>query len=123
MYRSSWELKIMMWLDRSNGILEWSSEELVIPYISPKDGRPHRYFVDFLVTMRTTTGIETHLIEVKPKAQCQPPKRPKRMSQGYADRVVTWAVNQAKWEMADQYAKKRGWKFTLLTEDDIPGIK
>lgn len=123
MYRSSWELKVMLWLDRSNGILEWSSEELVIPYISPKDGEPHRYFIDFFVKMRTTTGIETHIIEVKPKAQCSPPKRPKRMTQGYEDRVMTYAINQAKWEMAEQYAKKRGWCFTLLTEDDIPGIK
>lgn len=83
----------------------------------------HRYFVDFIVKMQTNTGVETHLIEVKPLAQCAPPKKPKKASQGYATRVLTYMVNQAKWEMADQYAKKRGWKFTLLTENDIPGIK
>jgi hypothetical protein len=113
----------MMWLDHNNSILEWSSEELAIPYISPKDGKPHRYFVDFVVKMNTEKGVETHLIEVKPLAQCQPPKRPKRASKGFEARQLTYAVNQAKWEMAQQYAKKRGWKFSLITEKDIPGIK
>ena len=119
-YRSSWERRVMLWLDHNKGVIEWSSEELAIPYISPKDGKPHRYFIDFVVTMATKTGVETHLIEVKPKTQCQPPKKPKRMSQGYVDRVLTYAVNEAKWAMADQYAKNKGWKFTILTEDHIP---
>ena len=112
----------MMWLDHNKSILEWSSEELAIPYISPKDGKVHRYFVDFVVKMNTATGIETHLMEVKPLAQCAPPKRPKRVTAGFQARQLTYAVNEAKWEMAEQYAKKRGWKFTLLTEKDIPGI-
>jgi TnsA endonuclease N terminal len=122
-YRSSWELRVMMWLDHNKNVLKWSSEELAIPYISPKDGKTHRYFIDFVVTMATKTGVETHLIEVKPMAQCTVPQPPKRMTPAFGQRLMTYAINQAKWEMAEQYAKKRGWKFTLLTEKDIPGIK
>lgn len=31
----------------------------------------------------------------------------------------TYAVNQAKWKAARQYAKQRGWKFIVLTEDEL----
>ena len=48
-YRSSWELKFMHWADESKNVLEWSSEELVIPYLSPLDNKMHRYFVDFKI--------------------------------------------------------------------------
>ena len=46
-YRSSWELKFMKYCDMNPNILEWGSEEIVIPYRSPLDNRVHRYFVDF----------------------------------------------------------------------------
>ena len=121
-YRSSWELHVMLWLDRDASILEWSSEELIIPYIHPLDKEAHRYFPDFVVKMRTLDGIETHILEVKPEAQIQEPARPKKINRGFAQKVLTYAINQAKWDMAKQYAKKRGWKFTLLNEYDI-GLK
>ena len=46
-YRSSWERNFMIYCDKSPAILEWSSEEYVIPYVSPLDKRVHRYFPDF----------------------------------------------------------------------------
>ena len=46
-YRSRWELLFMRYLDNNSGIKEWASEELIIPYRSPIDGRVHRYFPDF----------------------------------------------------------------------------
>ena len=48
-YRSSWELKMMKYCDTTKSIIEWGSEELVIPYVSPWDGRYHRYFPDFYI--------------------------------------------------------------------------
>ena len=47
-YRSLWERKFMVYCDSNSSIKEWGSEEIVIPYISPVDGRRHRYFPDFL---------------------------------------------------------------------------
>ena len=31
-YRSSWECKVMSWLDKTPEILTWASEELIVPY-------------------------------------------------------------------------------------------
>eukprot|EP01047_Picozoa_sp_COSAG01_P106055 COSAG01_NODE_35203_length_535_cov_1.513761_1_plen_77_part_10 len=45
-YRSSWELKFFKWADSNNRVLKWGSESIIVPYISPLDGRVHRYFVD-----------------------------------------------------------------------------
>ena len=55
-YRSSWELKLMMYLDTHPNVLKWGSEEIVIPYESPVDGRMHRYFPDFFVEQINTEG-------------------------------------------------------------------
>jgi hypothetical protein len=48
-YRSGWEFKLMRYLDVHPDVIEWGSEELIVPYRSPIDGRMHRYFPDFLV--------------------------------------------------------------------------
>ena len=77
-YRSSWERRFMLYCDRSDAIIEWGSEEIIIPYISPLDGRMHRYFPDFYIKVKQSDGsIKKMLIEVKPKAQCGPPPIPK----------------------------------------------
>ena len=53
-YRSSWECRVMDFLDRNPDIISWASEELIIPYKSPADGKWHRYFPDFLVKVKIT---------------------------------------------------------------------
>ena len=70
-YRSLMELRFMRQCDRNDKILQWSSEEVVIPYISPIDNKKHRYFPDFLIQ----TVKEWVLIEVKPQIQTKPPKK------------------------------------------------
>lgn len=122
-YRSSWELKMLQYLDRHPAILEYSSEETIIPYVSPIDNRTHRYFMDFRVVKRNLDGTkETILIEVKPKAQTAPPKIQTKATKRYITEVQTWGVNSAKWEAAQKYCQARGWKFMIMTEDDL-GIK
>jgi hypothetical protein len=119
-YRSSWEVKVMDWLDRNPDILSWASEELIIPYKSPVDGRVHRYFPDFLVKMRTREGkLKTMILEVKPKKQTQEPEQRKRITKQYINEVSTWGVNQAKWKAATEYCSDRGWEFRLITEDHL----
>lgn len=122
-YRSGWELKLMSYLDKHPQVLEWGSEELVIPYKSPIDGKYHRYFTDFIVKQINSKGEkEIIVIEVKPKAQTKPPVKKSRITPKYITEVKTWGVNQAKWKAAEEYCKDRGWKFRILTEDDL-GIK
>ena len=66
-YRSGWELKLMSFLDVQDNVIRWSSEEVVIPYRSPIDGKRHRYFPDFYVEqINTNNKIDKILIEVKP---------------------------------------------------------
>ena len=110
----------MSWLDGNPNILSWASEELIVPYISPVDGRYHRYFPDFLVKVKTQAGsIKTMLLEVKPKKQTQEPEPQKRKTKKYITEVMTWGVNQAKWKAANEYCLDRGWEFKILTEEHL----
>lgn len=119
-YRSSWECKVMFWLDSNPDILSWGSEELIIPYKSPVDGRWHRYFPDFIVKVRTKEGkLKTMILEVKPKRQTMEPEKKKRLTKQYINEVTTWGVNQAKWKAAEEYCAERAWDFKLLTEDHL----
>jgi hypothetical protein len=123
MYRSGWECRLMSHFDLHPDVIWWSSEEKIIPYRSPIDNKVHRYFPDFLVHMKTTSGkLETVLVEVKPKAQTVPPTRSKNQRK-YLSEVMTWGVNEAKWKAAEEYCKDRGYKFMIMTEDHIFGAK
>lgn len=109
----------MKYCDTSPNVLRWASEEVVIPYISPLDKKPHRYFVDFLIEVRLSSGIKTWLVEIKPKKHCCEPKRKSRVTRGYITEVKTWVVNNAKWKAAKEVCQNRGWEFKILTEDDL----
>lgn len=119
-YRSGWEKRVMQSLDENTNVLRWASEEIVVPYISPIDNRPHRYFVDFYVEARAVDGsIKKMLLEVKPAAQTQPPKSPKRKTKRYISEVMTYGVNEAKWKAAKEFCKDKGWEFRLITEAEL----
>ena len=122
-YRSGWELKLMIRLDEDAQIISWGSEEIAIPYISPLDNRIHRYYPDFLVTKINKNGIkETMVIEVKPSKQTKPPKTRSRVTKQFIAEVKAWGVNEAKWKSAVEYCKDRGWLFVIFTEKEL-GIK
>jgi len=119
-YRSSWEFRVMKYLDENPNIIWWSSEELIIPYKSPVDQRIHRYFPDFVAKTRTRDGkVVTYVLEVKPLKQTQKPTVRKRKTQTYINEMVTYAINQEKWRAADIFCKEHGWQFKVLTEKDL----
>ena len=119
-YRSSWELKFMGWLDSHSGVMQWGSEELIIPYRSPIDGRVHRYFPDFIIKKKTQDGkIDTVVVEIKPFAQTKPPTVKTKATKRYITEVQTWGINSAKWEAAVNYCKDRSWKFEIITEHEL----
>lgn len=110
----------MTWLDLNEDIISWASEEIKIPYISPIDGKYHRYFPDFLVKMKTKEGqMKTIMIEVKPKKETSPPKPQKRITEQYVRAVKTWGVNEAKWKAAIEYCRDRKWEFKIITEEHL----
>ena len=66
----------MVYCDNNESVIEWGSEEVVIPYKSPWDGRIHRYFPDFYCKIRKHDGsVERLIIEVKPKKANSATKR------------------------------------------------
>ena len=120
-YRSLWERKLMVYCDRNEKVIEWGSEEVIVPYRSPWDGRMHRYFPDFYIKIKQGDGThKKFIIEVKPKAQCKEPiKIPKRKTKRWYNEVKTWGINQAKWKCAIDYCDNRGMEFKILTEDHL----
>ena len=111
----------MVFCDENSSVIQWSSEEVVVPYLSPIDGRMHRYFVDFWVKVASKDGEKVFLIEVKPKAQTKKPEPPKtkRVPKSKITQIKNWMVNSAKWAAARKVCEDRGWEFKLLTEDNL----
>ncbi len=119
-YSSLWELKFMTWCDKNESILEWKSEEFWIPYLSPLDGKVHRYFPDFYIKVKTNEGnIKKYVVEVKPQKQVNGPKPQKAKSKRYITEVTEYAKNQAKWKAAEEYCKDRLMEFKIITEKDL----
>lgn len=122
-YRSLWERKFMVYCDLNENIIEWGSEEIALPYRSPVDGKVHRYFPDFYIKVKESTGhIKKYLIEIKPKKQTTPPKKPQRQTKKYLYEAYEYAKNQAKWKAAKEFCEDRQWEFKVITEDEL-GIK
>ena len=119
-YRSLWERKFMVYCDTNNKILEWGSEEIIIPYLSPWDGRVHRYFPDFYIKVKQSNGtLKKFIIEVKPKKQTKPPKPVTRKTKRFINEVKTWSINEAKWKYATEWCNNNDMEFKILTEDHL----
>ena len=118
-YRSLWERKFMVYCDLNAHILEWSSEEIVIPYRSPLDGKVHRYYPDFYVKIKTLEEVKVYIVEVKPLRQTLEPKPPKRKTKQYLNEVFAYTKNQAKWKAAEEYCLDRNWEFQIWTEKEL----
>lgn len=122
-YRSSWELRFMKYLDENSNIIQWASEELAIPYKSPLDGRWHRYFPDFLIRMRDKDGnVVVKMIEIKPRSQAIPPTprgKGSKPTKRYLQEVATFGINSSKWHAAKDYCEDRKWEFVVLTEKEL----
>lgn len=120
-YRSGWELSVFVHLDKHPDVVQWASEEIVVPYTNPFDQNLHRYFPDLLVWIRQKDGsIKTFMYEIKPQSQSKPPKVIEgKKNKKYLNEVYTWGINQAKWNAARYFCAKRGWEFKVLTEKDL----
>lgn len=122
-YRSLWELRFMKWCDTNDSVIEWGSETVIVPYISPLDRGIHRYFVDFYIKVKTKDNmIKKYLVEIKPERFTKPPDIPKKKTKKFVDEVFQYSVNDAKWKAAFEFCKDRNMEFVILTEKDL-GIK
>ena len=123
-YRSSWEFSVMMWCDTNASIDNWSSEELVIPYLCPTDNLWHRYFIDFCITMKDGRKF---WIELKPAKYTKPPEQAttKRGKKRYITEIYQYVKNQAKWKAATKLAQEHDTQVQIWTENSLAvlGIK
>ena len=131
-FRSSWELEYNRFLDNNKNILEWSSEEIAIPYIQPTTKRVHRYFPDYWIKYRNKAGqIVQEIIEVKPAKEANnaifliehdfkvmPPCRAKNPKTRTYEQLTT-LINAAKWRAAMNFCHKYGMKFRIVTEHQL----
>lgn len=125
-YRSLLERRFMVYLDNTPSVLKWSSEEIVIPYVSPLDKRVHRYFPDFYMKYKNKDAVIIEdLIEIKPLRHCKPPDPKRKLtktgrtSKRYLREVNTYIINDAKWKQAVKFCEERGWGWRIITEKDI----
>ena len=111
----------MIFCDHNGSIIEWGSEEIIIPYKCPTDGRVHRYYPDFYIKVKDRSGkYQKYIIEEKPKKQTQPPnEKPKRKTVAWKKEVFTFMKNRAKWDAAEDFCEDRQMKFLILTEDHL----
>jgi len=117
----------MIYCDTNVNVLEWASEEVIIPYKDPTSGKNRKYYPDFWVKYLDKDGkTAIRLIEVKPKRQLKEPDPKKkyntptgRLSTKYVREVKTYAVNQAKFNAAKEFCLDRKWQFQILTEDHL----
>ena len=119
-YRSLWEKKYMKYCDHTTSILEWGSEEIIIPYRSPIDNRVHRYYPDFYIKVLEKSGrTSKYIVEIKPKKQTKPPYGKDKRTVAYKREALTFAKNRAKWNAAEDFCEDRQMKFLILTEDHL----
>lgn len=120
-FRSLWERQVFRWCDNEKNVLQWSSEEIIIPYRCKTDNRVHRYYPD--VYIKTKQG--EYLIEIKPKKETSPPRTSARKTKKYLNEVMTYIKNTSKWDAAKDYCVDRGYSFQIWTEETLKsmGIK
>lgn len=126
-YLSSWELKYFVHVDNDPNTISWASEEVSIPYVSPKDNRVHLYYPDIIIKKLVNGKPKTFMLEIKPKEQSISPvlvnkngKSKSRRTQ--LNEVMTFAINTQKWISARKYCADKNWEFHIITEENL-GIK
>lgn len=121
-FRSLWERQVMMYLDKNANVLKWGSEEIKIPYISPKDNEIHHYYPDFVVEYKSKDGdVCRMLMEIKPTKDITPPSSKRRHTKYFLQEQMVYDINMAKFEAAMGFCKARDWEFRIVTEKDIFG--
>jgi hypothetical protein len=136
-FRSSWEKKIMTWLDLNEKIIKWGAECMKIPYqmthFDNGDTRvkEHCYYPDFYYEMRLESGaLKQVVVEVKPMKEYNmvlalnegrlsvPEDKGKKLKNFEYDLKMAYK-NKQKWETMINWCKLKGYEFIIITEDHL----
>ena len=113
-FRSSWELGFMHYLDNHTAVIQWSSESIQINYKNPLTGKQTIYIPDFFVYSQGPDGQnEGSIIEIKPKSQTT-----MESARSQRDKLAV-IVNTAKWTACRAFCQNHGLKFIIATEEDL----
>ena len=118
-YRSGLELKFFRFCDDNKNVVKWGSENVIVPYYSPLDNKGHRYYVDNYIEILEGNKLTKYLVEIKHSRETKPPKTKYRNRKHLLYEQKTFVTNQAKWEAARKFSKKKGYKFIILTEKEL----
>ena len=136
-FRSSWEKKIMTWLDLNEKIIKWGAECMKIPYqmthFDNGDTRvkEHCYYPDFYYEMRLQNDdLKQVVVEVKPMKEYNmvlalnegrlsvPEDKGKKLKNFEYDLKMAYK-NKQKWETMINWCKLKGYEFIIITEDHL----
>jgi hypothetical protein len=138
-YRSSWEFKIMTWLDSSEKVIKWGAECITVPYqMTHFDNgdikvKSHNYYPDFYYEMMLSDGMTKKVVaEVKPKKEfdmvvalqegkLQVPDSTSKMKKlkNFEYDLKMAQKNRDKWNTIIRFCDKKGWEFIVITEDHL----
>ena len=123
-FRSSYERRFCVFCDFDSSVIKWSSEPYSIPYKNPLTGKNSEYFVDFYARIKNAYGEEVdYLIEVKPRKKLNKPIAPQRDTlkklENYNREMTEYVINLSKFSAAKAFALKIGYKFIVVTEEEL----
>lgn len=113
--RSTWELAFCRSCDGDPRVIKWAHEPLKILYINPANPTKYSVYVpDFFIMYVDKRGKKrAELIEIKPAKESNLKEAKSKRDK---ERVI---VNAAKWQAAQEYCKKHGMNFKVITEKEM----
>lgn len=136
-FRSSWERKIMHWLDNNSSITKWGAECLRIPYQMTHFDRgdtkikEHCYYPDFYYEMRLADGrLKQVVVEVKPmkeykmvqdltEGRLNVPENGLKKLKNFEYDIKQAQKNRDKWQAMISWCDKKGYEFIIITEQHL----
>ena len=113
-WRSSWELAMMSFLDNHPSVIQWASESIKIPYTNPLTGKRSQYVPDFLILYQDKSGKQrAELVEVKPKKEAFFENATNKRDK------VALILNTAKFAAAMEFCHNNGLVFRIVSEDEL----